>query len=596
MADISDLLKNIMTKVYGKDVRKSIHDAIKQCYSDGKAGAIDLTARNRINNIIANANSTDGNSELVDSRIGADGTKYPTVGEAIRDQTKMQWDMARALAESDGINTSAFSLGAVNDRTGEIASSTTEIVSNAFKRFDGAFFSIISAYRSTYKIKSTTYYRSDNSLMSTDSNWGSVGYNWANSRDDTYERMSIKRTDGKKITLDEIANVINTNVPELKTFVKIWKVKDELEKLRTDYEGNTYDSAGESIKAQLKEVITAEREMKTHMDSARKRLVENNADMSFFQYGSINSSGKIESSKKELVSVLYDRQAGEWITAPSGYEIRISVFYTSNGNLWRLGDWSQGSSQYAAANSSIKDRVSIRRTDGGDIDPAELEGIFSTSISALRAFYNLRKEFESQEKYIDSKVDNVKEDIKTLRADMNSMPNDLLNAYVWEKKSESENAVLGDAKALSLGSWMKGVAGLKPDFTINYSDGVTKIGSKITLADPVKSYSVTDSQAYKKLTFLRGKFVEKPSGSDGCFLVSTDATFSNVVEKNTVEFYVMKCSSAQHVDDMKRESFGHVAGASRSAYPSPGVMSGYWYEYKGTIGEALTKLADMSND
>ena len=42
MADIMTLLDKIKTAVYGKDVRQSIHDSIKQCYYDGKAGAIDL--------------------------------------------------------------------------------------------------------------------------------------------------------------------------------------------------------------------------------------------------------------------------------------------------------------------------------------------------------------------------------------------------------------------------------------------------------------------------------------------------------------------------------------------------------------------------
>lgn len=44
MADITELLRNIKTKVYGKDVRQAIHDAIKQCYLDGKAGAVDRSA------------------------------------------------------------------------------------------------------------------------------------------------------------------------------------------------------------------------------------------------------------------------------------------------------------------------------------------------------------------------------------------------------------------------------------------------------------------------------------------------------------------------------------------------------------------------
>ena len=51
MADIQTLLKNIMSAVYGKDVRQSIHDAIYQCYQDGKAGTLDLVARTNIDNV-----------------------------------------------------------------------------------------------------------------------------------------------------------------------------------------------------------------------------------------------------------------------------------------------------------------------------------------------------------------------------------------------------------------------------------------------------------------------------------------------------------------------------------------------------------------
>lgn len=48
MADIQTYLDQIKNAQYGKDVRQSIHDGIKQCYEDGKAGAIDLTAREDI--------------------------------------------------------------------------------------------------------------------------------------------------------------------------------------------------------------------------------------------------------------------------------------------------------------------------------------------------------------------------------------------------------------------------------------------------------------------------------------------------------------------------------------------------------------------
>ena len=48
MGNIQDLLAQILSARYGRDVRQSIHDAIETCYEDGHAGAIDLEAREDI--------------------------------------------------------------------------------------------------------------------------------------------------------------------------------------------------------------------------------------------------------------------------------------------------------------------------------------------------------------------------------------------------------------------------------------------------------------------------------------------------------------------------------------------------------------------
>ena len=442
MTDITELLRNIKTKVYGKDVRQAIHDAIQQCYLDGKVGAIDMVARNQISNLVAENNNTSGNSELTDIRVGADGTKYPSAGEAVRTQIK------------------------------NISSSQEEIQTQ---------FPIFAA----------------------------------------------------------------------------------------------------------------------HMISARKRMTDTKADMRFFSYGSINSSGAIVDSQKEIVSVLYDRHKNESITPPDGYEIRITTYNANSGSLNSLGSWTSNTTQYGADNDSLKDRVSIRRKDGGDISLTDLEDAVYTSIADLKIFYNITVALDSLKKELEAKITSVSNKVAAVQSDLDAAPNDIINLYVWEKFSSSLVATLADAKAWGLGSWMTGVPGLKPDFVINYSDEIGKAGGEIVLADPVRSFHVTDSSDYKKLNFLRGKYVKKASvsASDGIFRVATNATFTVTTEKNTIEMYVMKCSSAQHVDSVGyTASYGHVTSADRNEYPSVGLQDGFRYEYKGTIGQALSKIETISSN
>lgn len=113
MSTIQEYLNNILKAVYGKDVRQNIHDAIQQCYEDGKVGAVDLVARQRIDNLVKlPEGSTTGDAELADIRVGMDGTSYDTAGEAVRGQVSLLSDnIANNMKNIQTISDSLLKIG-----------------------------------------------------------------------------------------------------------------------------------------------------------------------------------------------------------------------------------------------------------------------------------------------------------------------------------------------------------------------------------------------------------------------------------------------------------------------------------------------------
>ena len=91
MSNIEENLAFILSSRYGEDVRQAIHDAIHDCYEDGRAGATDLVAREQIANLVANEGSTNKDSELVDTRVDFNGNTFSSAGDSIRNQSKINF-------------------------------------------------------------------------------------------------------------------------------------------------------------------------------------------------------------------------------------------------------------------------------------------------------------------------------------------------------------------------------------------------------------------------------------------------------------------------------------------------------------------------
>ena len=107
----------------------------------GTRASADANLQTQINNLLVPPGTAPSSAEVENARIGADGTTYSTLGDAIRDQVgDLQGAFAREVEYTFVSQTvmPTYIQGSVNQITGSVDSSTTNRITGAFVLYNGA--------------------------------------------------------------------------------------------------------------------------------------------------------------------------------------------------------------------------------------------------------------------------------------------------------------------------------------------------------------------------------------------------------------------------------------------------------------------------
>lgn len=187
----------------------------------------------------------------------------------------------------------------------------------------------------------------------------------------------------------------------------------------------------------------------------------------------------------------------------------------------------------------------------------------------------------------------VREQFTAMTNELEAMPDNILNIHVWEKFSPDMTINLAESDEINIISWLADITGAYGSITIKYGDSVGMSNGNVTVAEPYSSVSYNSkNDSVSKLDVIKGKYA---TIKDVCYKVGDSATISKIKDTSgTLASYIVKCSSAQKVESIEYgATYGHVTASDKSTYPSVGLSGDYRYEYKGTPGQAMSKIEAM---
>ena len=334
--------------------------------------------------------------EIADLRVDSDGVTHNSAGAAVRAQTKDVPAMRDCL-QSPYVDIDLLELGNINKSTGAEEDSTKILRSERFRwNADGRI-----TAPTGYTIAVATYTVSSSGTETFQAgSWigyvGVIGKMDADG-DKHVRRLLIKRSDGADINVEDLRGKITTNVSDLRAMDVLDKMQEEIENVQVDTDTTL---TKEGAPADAKE--TGDRITKTE-----NCLKSPYVDIDFLELGDINKdTGAEGASTKVLRSKKFRYDKDFSVTVPDGYllaSVGYDVIESDSGTkeTYRSEFWydyfkGQNNFKKGSGTNIVARRLLIKRSDGADINKADLQGKIETDLETLQAMDAIKNLQEKQ--------------------------------------------------------------------------------------------------------------------------------------------------------------------------------------------------------